>query len=158
MARAAGSGRANPTLVRPAGLVWRLQRGALLGWAVGLLGIGLIFGALSERIGGLEGAATQWYETFGGAADLVGAYWASMLQIAGMAVAIYVVTLLLRLQHDEAGGVLEPVLGTAVTRLRWLGAYAVNAFVGATLLMLLFATAMVVAGGQALGGTGALAA
>ncbi|MBD3926232.1 ABC antibiotics transporter [Nocardioides cavernae] len=152
-----GAGRAGPTLVRPAGLVWRLQRGPLLGWAVGLLGTGLIFGALSERIGGLEGAATQWYESFGGATDLLGAYWASMLQIAGTAVAIYVVALLLRLRHDEAGGVLEPVLGTAVTRLRWLGAYAVNAVVGATLLMLLFATAMVVAGGQALGGTRALA-
>ena len=125
-----GAGRAGPTLVRPAGLVWRLQRGALLGWAVGLLGTGLIFGALSERIGGLEGAAAQWYDSFGGATDLLGAYWASMLQIAGTAVAIYVVTLLLRLRHDEAGGVLEPVLGTAVTRLRWLGAYALNAVAG----------------------------
>ena len=152
-----GPGHAHPALVRPAGLVWRLQRGALLGWAAGLLGVGLVFGALSERIGGLEGAATEWYDTFGGAADLVGAYWASMLQIAGTAVAIYVVTLFLRLRHDEAGGVLEPVLGTAVTRLRWLGAYAVNAAAGAILLMLVFATAMGVTGGQVLGGTGALA-
>jgi ABC-2 type transport system permease protein len=151
-----GPGHATHALVRPAGLVWRLQRGALLGWAGGLLGFGLVFGALSERIGGLEGAAAQWYETFGGAADLVGAYWASMLQIAGTAVAVYVVTLLLRLGRDEAGGVLEPVLGTSATRLRWLGAYALNAVVGATLLMLLFATAMVLTGGQVLGGTGAL--
>jgi len=152
-----GPRHAHPSLLRPVGLVWRLQRGALLGWATGLLGIGLVFGALSERIGGLEGAATKWYETFGGSTDLLGAYWASMLQIAGMAVAVYVVTLLLRLRHDEAGGTLEPVLGTSVSRLRWLGAYVVNALVGATALMLLFATAMVLTGGRVLGGTGSLA-
>ena len=122
-----GAAHASPVLLSPAGLVWRLQRGALLGWAIGLFGFGLIFGALSDQIGGLEGAATEWYATFGGHADLLGAYWASMMQMAGMAVAIYVVTLLLRLHHDEAHGTLESVLGTAVSRLRWLGAYAVNA-------------------------------
>jgi ABC-2 type transport system permease protein len=151
-----GAAHASPTLLSPTGLVWRLQRGALLGWAVGLLGFGLVFGALSDRIAGLKGAATQWYATFGGDTDLVGAYWASMMQIAGMAVAGYVVTLMLRLHHDEAQGTLEPVLGTAVSRLRWLGAYAVNALVGATVLMLIYAAAMALTGGQALGGTSAL--
>ncbi len=151
-----GPGHASPALLSPVGLVWRLQRGALEAWAAGLVGFGLVFGALSEQIGGLEGAATKWYDAFGGDADLVGAYWASMMQMAGMAVAAYVITLLLRLHHDEAQGLLEPVLGTAVGRLRWLGAYAVNALVGAMLLMLLFATAMSLTGGQVLGDTRSL--
>jgi ABC-2 type transport system permease protein len=151
-----GPAHASPALLSPVGLVWRLQRGALEGWAVGLLGFGLVFGALSEQIGGLEGAATKWYEAFGGDADLIGAYWASMMQMAGMAVAAYVITLLLRLHHDEAQGILEPVLGTAVSRLRWLGAYAVNALVGAVLLMLLFAMAMSLTGGRVLGDTASL--
>ncbi|HWJ82605.1 MAG TPA: ABC antibiotics transporter [Nocardioides sp.] len=151
-----GAAHASAALLSPSGLVWRLQRGALAGWAVGMIGFGLVFGALSDRIAGLEGAATEWYATFGGDADLVGAYWASMMQIAGMAVAVYVVTLLLRIRHDEAQGTLEPVLGTAVSRLRWLLAYAANALGGATLLMLVYAAAMGVTGGQALGGTAAL--
>jgi len=148
-----GAAHASPTLVSPTGLVWRLQRGVLLGWAGGLVGFGLVFGALSDRIRGMTGAATEWYATFGGEADLLGAYWASMLQIAGMAVATYAVALMLRLRHDEAQGTLEPVLGTAVSRTRWLGAYAVNAVAGAALLILVFAVAMAVTGGQALGGT-----
>lgn len=151
-----GAARARPSLLSPSGLVWRLQRGALLGWAIGLVGFGLVFGALSEQIGGLEGAATEWYAAFGGDADLLGAYWASMMQVAGLAVAAYVVTLLLRLHHDEAQGTLEPVLGTAVSRLRWLSAYAANALVGAALLILLFAVAMVIAGGMVLGETPSL--
>jgi ABC-2 type transport system permease protein len=146
-----GDAHARPGLLSPTGLVWRLQRGALFGWAIGLFGFGLVFGALSEQISGLEGEATKWYATFGGDADLLGAYWASMMQIAGTAVAAYVVTLMLRVHHDEAQGMLESVLGTAVSRLRWLAAYAVNALVGATLLILLFAVAVVVTGGQVLG-------
>jgi ABC-2 type transport system permease protein len=151
-----GAAHASSALLGTAGLVWRLQRTALMGWAIGLLGFGLVFGALSDQIGGLEGEATDWYATFGGDADLLGAYWASMMQMAGMAVTIYVVTLLLRLHHDEAQGTLEPVLATAVSRLRWLGAYAANALAGATMLIVLFALSMGVTGGQALGGTASL--
>jgi ABC-2 type transport system permease protein len=151
-----GAAHASRALLSPVGLVWRLQRGAILGWAIGMVGFGLIFGALSDRIEGLEGAATEWYETFGGDVDLLGAYWASMTQIAGMAVAIYVVTLMLRVRHDEAQGTLEPVLSTAVSRLRWLAAYALNALVGAMLLMFVFAAAMAVTGGRVLGGTESL--
>jgi ABC-2 type transport system permease protein len=146
-----GDAHARPGLLSPTGLVWRLQRGALLGWAIGMIGFGLVFGALSEQISGLEGEATEWYAAFGGDADLLGAYWASMMQIAGTAVAAYVVTLLLRLHHDEAQGTLEPVLSTTVSRLRWLAAYAVNALAGATLLVLLFAVAVAVTGGLVLG-------
>jgi ABC-2 type transport system permease protein len=63
---------------------------------------------------------------------------------------------LLRLHHDEAQGTLESVLGTAVSRLRWLGAYAVNALGGALLLILVFALAAGITGGQVLGGTASL--
>jgi ABC-2 type transport system permease protein len=151
-----GDAQASRFLLSPTGLVWRLQRGSLAGWAVGLLGFGLVFGALSEQIGGLKGEATEWYASFGGGADLLGAYWASIMQIAGMAVGLYVVTLLLRMHHDEARGTLEPLLGTSVSRLRWLIAYAANAFVGAAFLMLLFAVSAALVGGQVLGGTAAL--
>ena len=151
-----GAAHAAPALLSPTGLVWRLQRGALAGWAVGLVGFGLVFGGLSDRIQGLEGAATEWYESFGGDTDLLGAYWASMMQIAGMAVAVYVVTLLLRLRHAEAEGTLEPLLATGVSRSRWLAAHAVNAAGGAALLLLVFAVSMGLTGGRVLGGTAAL--
>ncbi|MFI7063813.1 ABC transporter permease [Kribbella sp. NPDC050124] len=151
-----GAAHASPTTRSSTGLVWRLQRGALLGWMIGLFGFGLVFGALGDQIGGLQGEGTEWYNTFGGDVDLLGAYWASMMQFGGMLVGICVTTLLLRLHHDEAQGELEAVLGTAVSRVRWLGAYAVNALVGSVVLLLVFASAMAITGGQALGGTGSL--
>jgi len=151
-----GAASAHPALLSPAGLVWRLQRSTLLGWAAALVGIGLIFGALSDQIAGQDGAGTEWYDAFGGDVDLIGAYWASMMQIAGTDVSIYVVTLMLRLHRDESQGILESVLATAVSRLHWLGAYALNALVGAMVLMLGFAVAMAVSGGGALGEAGPL--
>lgn len=151
-----GAAVARPQLLSATGLVWRLQRGALAGWAVALVGFGLVFGALSEQVRGLRGDATDWYSTFGGDVDLIGAYWASMMQIAGMAVGLYVVMLMLRLHHDEALGTMEPVLAAAVSRYRLLGAYVVNAGVAAAVLIGAFALAMTLTGGQALGGTGSL--
>ena len=151
-----GAARAGRTLLSPTGLVWRLQRSALVGWSVALLGFGLVFGALAAQVQDMRGAATDWYETFGADADLLGAYWASMVQVAGTGVAAYVVALLLRLHHDESRGLLEPVLAGSVSRLRWLAAYGVNALAGATVLMLAYALGMAVTGGQAVGGTVAL--
>jgi ABC-2 type transport system permease protein len=78
------------------------------------------------------------------------------MQIAGMAAAGYVATLVLRLHHDEAQGVLEPVLSTAVSRMRWLSAYALNALAGATILLSAFAVSMGITGGSALGSTASL--
>ena len=39
-----------------------------------------------------------------------------MIEMAGMAVAIYAVQILLRMRAEEADGRLEPVLATAVSR------------------------------------------
>ena len=131
MARAARAAEAAATLLSPAGLVWRLQRGALLGWAIGMLGFGLIFGAMSEQIQDVRGTALEWYTAMGGTDQVLDAYRASMIEMAGMAVAIYVVQVLLRMRTDEADGTLEPVLATAVSRPRWVAGHVLNAAVGA---------------------------
>ena len=145
--------RARP-LLSPVGLVWRLQRGAFLGWAVGLTVFGLIFGNLTEQIQGLEGTRQDWWTEVGGTGRIVDAYQVSIIQMAGMFVAIYVVQVLLRMRVDESGGTLEPVLASGVTRTRWLWGHVANAVAGAVALMVLFAVSMGLAAGQVLGGTG----
>ena len=56
----------------------------------------------------------------GGTDRILDAYKASIIEMAGMAVAIYVIQVLLRMRTDEADGTLEPVLATGVSRLGWL--------------------------------------
>ena len=55
-----------------------------------------------------------------------------MIEMAGMAVAIYVIqAAAAACATDEADGTLEPVLATGVSRLGWLVGHVVNAAVGA---------------------------
>lgn len=144
---------ATGSLLSPVGLTWRLQRGAFLGWAVVLSMFGLIFGNLTEQIQGLTGDAKDWWTQTGGTDQLVEAYQVSIIQMAGMFVAIYVVQVLLRMRVDETGGTLESVLATGVTRAGWLWGHLVTAVLGAAGLVVLFAASMGLATGQVLGDT-----
>ena len=146
-----GHAEASPRLLSPIGLAWRLQRGALLGWAVGLLGFGLVFGAIIDEITKTSGATTDWYARMGGSDHILDAYRASMMQMAGMAAAIYVVQILLRMRVEEADGRLVPILAAAVSRQRWVMSYIINAAVGALVLLLAFAVSMALTAGAVLG-------
>ncbi len=148
-----GHPQAPRALLSPAGLVWRLQRSAFIGWAVALMMFGVIFGNLTEQIQGLEGHAKDWWTKAGGTDQIVDAYQVSIIQMAGMFVAIYLVQVLLRMRVDEIGGTLESVLASGVTRTRWLWGHLVNAIAGTVVLMVLFAVSMGLAAGQVLGNT-----
>ncbi len=148
-----GHDRAAPGLLSVTGLAWRLQRGVWLGWGLALGLFGLILGSLSEQIRHATGATAEWYTRTGGSHVILDAYRTSIIEMAGMFVAVYVVQVLLRLHSDEAGGTLEPLLATHVSRWRWLAGSLVNAVAGATGLMLLFATCMSLGAGHVLGDT-----
>jgi ABC-2 type transport system permease protein len=149
-----GHAHASRGLRGPVGLAWRLQRGTLLGWAVGMLGFGLVLGSIVGQVKNTTGAAAQWYARVGGTHQMVDAFRSTMIAMAAMMVAIYAVQVLLRMRAQEAEGPLEPVLATGVSRLRWVASYAVNALGGAIALMLLFAAGMGLAAGAVLGDIG----
>ena len=139
------------SLLSPFGLSWRLQRGALLGWAVGLLGFGLVLGGITEQVANAGGDTADWYRQAGGSDVVVDAFLTSIIQMAGMFVAMYVVQVLLRARVDEAGGTAEPVLAASVTRPRWLGGHLAGALLGAALLLAVFGSATGLAAGMSLG-------
>jgi ABC-2 type transport system permease protein len=146
-----GRARARAALLSPTGLVWRLQRGALLGWAVGLLGFGIVFGAVSENIKDVQGNALEWYTQMGGTDRIVDAFRASMIGMAGMTVAIFAVQMLLRMRVDENEGTLESVLATSVSRPRWVLGHVLNTACGAVALVLVFGVSMGLAAGEVIG-------
>jgi ABC-2 type transport system permease protein len=151
LAQRRGQAEASPRLLSPFGLVWRLQRNALLGWTVAMAGFGLVFGAIIDEMKDLEGAAADWYARMGGSEHVLDAYQASVVEMAGMAVAIYAVQILLRMRAEEAEGRLESVLAASVSRPRWLLSHLLNAGLGALLLLLVFAASMGLAAGAVRG-------
>jgi ABC-2 type transport system permease protein len=142
-----GPAQAAPMLRSPLALAWRLQRGVLAGWTFGFAIIGAVFGSLAAGIGDLLRSNSQLMQTInrlgGGQHVLVDAYLSAILGIFGTGVAAYAVQVVLRLRSEETAQRAEPVLATAVTRLRWAWSHLTFAALGSAVVL---ATAGLAAG------------
>jgi ABC-2 type transport system permease protein len=118
-----------------------------------MLAFGVIFGLISDQTKDLEGSAAEWYTRIGGTDQIEHAYLTSMIKLAGMAVAIYVVQTLARMRAEEAEGHLEPILAAAISRRRWAMSHVLNAGLGAVALLLAYVAGIGIAAGSVLGDT-----
>ena len=110
-------------LVRPVGLALHGQQGSFLGWLVGSVALAAVMGALAHEVVGAILGNPSLSEAMGiteeNAAD---GFLASTQVYLAIIACGYVVQALGSLQHEEAGGRLEPVLAGSLGRMRWLGA------------------------------------
>ncbi|GGL89718.1 ABC transporter membrane-spanning protein [Streptomyces fumigatiscleroticus] len=121
-------------------LARRLQRGSVLGWSIGFLLAGVVYGGMTEGAADLvaeNDSAREIFRRMGGQAGLTDAFLASMAGMLGLVATLYVVASVLRLHGEETSGRAEPVLAGAVGRLRWAAGHLAVAFGGAVLVMLL---------------------
>jgi ABC-2 type transport system permease protein len=123
------------------GLVRRLQRGVLRGWAVGIGVMGLTVGLVGKEYADMfleNEDVAKYLESVGGTGRFEDIYFAAMMAIMGIAIAGYALQALQRLRSEEAGGQLEGILSTAVSKQRWaLGHVAYTAAGAVALLALL---------------------
>jgi ABC-2 type transport system permease protein len=133
-----GRATASAFLRGPFGLAWRLQRGALLGWAAGYAFTFAASGAAAKGIGQLFGTSSALEHEFtrlGGQAAITDAYLAALMLLAGLVAAAYAISVILRLRTEETGGLAEPVLATATGRIRWALSHVAVAVAGTVLLL-----------------------
>jgi ABC-2 type transport system permease protein len=132
-----GPARATPALRSPWALAWRLQRGTLVGWVVGFVVLGLVFGNLATSLGDLLNSprAREFILKLGGRKGLTDAYLAAELSIIAVVASAYGVQAAMRSRAEEVAGHVEPVLAAAVMRARWLLSHTVVALLGTALLM-----------------------
>lgn len=133
-----GRATADATLRGPLGLAWRLQRGPLCAWTVSFAIAGAVLGSVAHGIDGLLGGAgnvRHALREMGRQQALVNAYLAEVMGILGLIAAVYAVQATLRLRAEEAGQRAEPVLATAVSRLRWSAAHLVIAVAGTAVIL-----------------------
>jgi ABC-2 type transport system permease protein len=131
-----GRATASRALGTPVGLAWRLQRGALLGWAAGLLLLGVAYGSVANSI-------EQWIEDNpeiaevlpGGKADVVDSYLALTMLMLAVITAAFGVTSALRTRSEETAERAEPVLATPTSRVSWLGSHLSVALLGSALVL-----------------------
>jgi ABC-2 type transport system permease protein len=133
-----GSARAAAGLSGPLGLAWRLQRGSLIGWSIGLALVGVVFGSIAAGVGDLVGDSQQVREIFerlGGTSGLINTFLASMTGLYGMLAAVYGVQASLRMRAEETEFRVEPLLATATSRWRWIASHLVFALLGSAALL-----------------------
>jgi len=135
-----GPARAPSGLLSSLGLAWRLQRGILLVWLVGLASYGAVFGSIGDSIEDYVNDNESMREIFlalSPNASVTDLYYTFVMAIVGIAAAAYTVQALLRMRAEEVSGRLEPVLATGVGRHRWLAGHVLIAGFGTALILTL---------------------
>lgn len=131
--------RAGATLSTPAGLVWRLTRGAIIGWTIGGLIVGMLSTSLAsivQEIGASNPAVEQILQQISGAGSVEQGTVTTFFTMLGVLAACCAVQIVCRARQEEVHGTAEPVLAAPVGRVRWLSGYLVIAFGGILLVVI----------------------
>lgn len=149
----AGPATGAPSLRSPLALAWRLHRGQLLGWLAGFTLLGLIFGNFASNVGDFfdNSRAREVFAKLGGEQGIVDAYLAATLGMVGIAASAYGIQVAMRLRAEENVLRAEPLLATAISRIRWAASHITIAVLGTTLLMVVMGTSAGLAHGARTG-------
>ncbi|WP_431784621.1 ABC transporter permease [Streptomyces chumphonensis] len=133
-----GPADAAPALRGPFALAWRLQKGSLLGWALGFAVVGAAFGGVAD--GMVDVAADnpdidELLRDLGGGGDIVDVFLATITSLIGVVVGAYAVQSSLRLSGEESAHRVDPVLTTAVDRVRWAAGHLTVAALGSVVML-----------------------
>ncbi|GAA0468167.1 ABC transporter permease [Streptomyces olivaceiscleroticus] len=152
-----GPARAPTSLNGAFGLAWRLQRMTLLGWTIGFVVAGAVFGGIADGASDMVGdneQTRQILERMGGAQALTDTFLATMAGMLGMVAALYATGAVLRLRGEETGDRAEPVLAGAVGRLRWVASHLVVAFLGTGVVLAAGGVGLAIGYGSTIGDMG----
>jgi ABC-2 type transport system permease protein len=133
-----GAAEAGPGLRSGLGLAWRIQRGALYGWAAGLFLTGLSYGSIGDSVEDLVGDS-DFAEAFGaGVTDnLVDGFYATAIVQLALIASGFAISSTLRPRAEEEAGHSEVLLATGLSRRAWLGAHVLVTVGGTTLVLAL---------------------
>ncbi|MBE0447455.1 MAG: ABC transporter permease [Actinobacteria bacterium] len=133
-----GPAAAAPSLSNPLALAWRLQRNLLIAWTVGIALYSLLIGNIVHSIADMLRDNPQlevYFTAIGGEAGLTDITIAAIISIVALIISIYAAQSALRLRGEEVGIRAEPVLATAVGRLRYAASHLVFAFAGPAVVL-----------------------
>jgi ABC-2 type transport system permease protein len=118
-------------------LAFRLQRGGLLAWTVGMFLVGLVLGSVSRNAADLVATSRSVADVLGATtgADITDAFFASVLLLSALVATGYTISSALRLRSEETTGHLELLLSTSLPRLRWAGGHLLLALGGSALVL-----------------------
>lgn len=112
----------------PLTLAWRLGRGSLLGWSIGLGLLGVLMGSTMTNLDAqLDSAAFRDFAARHGGGSVGEVFFLFVLYVLGQVASAAALATVLSLRTHEADGLAEPVLAQPVTRGRWVASQVVMA-------------------------------
>ena len=132
-----GPATAAAGLRSPLALAWRLQRGSFIAWASVFVVVGVVIGGFASNVDSFLNSpqARDLIAKLGGAQTIRDAFLALELGMAGVMASVYGVQATMRLRSEETALRAEPLLATAVGRLKWAWSHLAIALVGAAVLL-----------------------
>lgn len=148
--RASRRGRpvASRALATPLGFALRLHRGMLIGFAIGMLALGMSYGPFLGEMEDMVRDVEIFRDALAelGGATFVDSFITMIMLVFAVVAASHVVITTLRPRSEENAGRAEPVLATRLSRTGWLGSHLTVALVGGPVMILLAALALAVTG------------
>lgn len=136
-----GPAVASERLAGPLGLAWRLQRGSLIVWSIGLLLYGALFGGATHGVGKMIGNNSFMLDMLarmaGGVHVLEEQFLAYAMTMVAIIAAAMSISAVLRLYEEENQGHTEVALAGAISRRRLAASHLLFATLGPAFAMLL---------------------
>lgn len=130
-----GPARAGAGLRSALGLAWRLQRGPLIGWAIGVFLIGIAYGSIGTDVKDIMGGGTAAEAVAQAGGDLTDSFYATTALMMAIFASAYAIQGGLRARSEELAGRAEPLLATNLDRTRWLWGHTVIVLAGSLVIV-----------------------
>jgi ABC-2 type transport system permease protein len=142
----AGRPEARKRLLSIYGLAWRIQKGALLGWSIAFILLGLMFGVMAKEFEKVfsENEFAQEFFAAGGSGDFTDVFFAALLGFTTVFAAGYCVQAMMKMKAEESSMRLESLLGTAVGRVKWMFSHVSIAIAGSSFVVFLVGLGMAI--------------
>lgn len=125
------------SLDSPLALAARLQRGAVIGWSIGLGLVGFFYGIIADQAESIIEDNPDMEDFFAqiGGASITDAFLSTSILVLAVIASGFTISSVLRLQREETATHADTVLATPTSRLSWARSHLVAAF-GGTIVVL----------------------
>ena len=132
-----GPATAAATMRTPFGLVRHLGRGALVGWVLGVLLVGVVYGSITDDVEQMlvDNPQLADYLARLSGVSITDAYLAAAATMLAVVACGWAVSSSLAAHTEEAAGRADLLLSAPLARARWLGAHVLMAAVGSAVVV-----------------------
>lgn len=132
-----GPARSGSGMQSALGLAWRLQRGAFIGWALGVFLVGVAYGSIGTDVKDIMGSGASSDIVAQADGTLTDSFYSTTALMMALFASAYAIQAALRARGEESAGRAESLLATELTRTRWLWSHAVIVVVGSFVVVAL---------------------